>query len=72
MCSMKTMIKMILGIGLLLIVAYVVFPRFQASIASMAPLLLALACPLAMLFMMEGMGGNNNQEKEKMPDRDHK
>ena len=72
MCSMKTMIKMILGIGVLLIVAYVVFPQFQASIASMAPLLLALACPLAMVFMMAGMGGNNNREKEKMPDQDRK
>ena len=72
MCSMKTMIKMILGIGVLLIVAYVVFPQFQAAIASMAPILLALACPLAMVFMMAGMGGKDNQEKEKMPDRDQK
>ena len=72
MCSMKTMIKMIVGIGMLLIVAYVVFPQFQALIASMAPILLALACPLAMVFMMAGMGGKDNQGKEKMLDRDQK
>ena len=69
MCSMKTMIKIVLGMGALLLVAYVAFPQFQPTIAAMAPVLLALACPLGMLFMM---GGMNNQEKEKKPGRDPK
>ncbi len=55
MCNMKTMLKMILGIALLAGIAYVAFPQYQASIASVTPFLLALACPLAMLLMAVGM-----------------
>ena len=52
MCSMKTMIKIVLGIGLLLLVTYVAIPQFQPAIVAMGPWLLVLACPLGMLFMM--------------------
>ena len=69
MCSIKTMVKVALGIGLLLVVGYMLFPQFQTVIAAAAPYLLVLACPLAMVFMMKGM---NMQEKERKPDRDDK
>lgn len=59
MCNMKTMLKVMLGIGLLAGVAYLALPQYQTSIASVTPLLLALACPLAMLLMASGMKGNN-------------
>lgn len=73
MCSIKTMVKIALGIGLLLIVGYVIFPQFQTAIAAGAPYLLVLACPIAMVLMMKGM--NMPQEKEKKerpPDQDDK
>jgi hypothetical protein len=60
---MKTMIKIALGIGLLLIVGYLTLPQYHATFASLAPFLLALACPLAMYFGMRGM----HEEKRKMP-----
>lgn len=65
MCSMKTMLKIAVGIGVLLLVTYFAFPQFQPAIAAMGPWLLVLACPLGMMFMM---GGHKNQEKEKTPD----
>jgi len=71
MCSFKTMIKMVLGIGLLLIVGYVAFPAFQTQIAAIAPYLLFLVCPLVMIFMMKGMN-NPPQEKVKKPDQEDK
>ena len=63
MCSAKTMIKIGLGIGLLLIIGYVALPQYHPAIARAAPLLLVLACPLAMYFGMRGM----HEEKRKIP-----
>lgn len=68
MCSIKSMIKIAFGIGLLLITGYLAFPQFQTTIAALAPYLLILACPLAMFFMMKGMN-TQSQEKEKKPDQ---
>lgn len=70
MCSMKTLIKIALGMGLLLIVGYVIFPQSHAWIVAVAPYLLFLACPLAMVFMMKSM--NSQQEKGKKADQDDK
>lgn len=72
MCSMKTLIKILLGIGLLLIVGYVIFPQFHGLIAAAAPFLAVLACPLAMYFMMKGMNTPQDKEKEKKPEQDDK
>ena len=69
MCNLKTLIKIALGISLLLIVGYVVFPEFQTRITEVGPYLLFLACPLAMYFMIKGMN-NPPQEKKKRPDQD--
>lgn len=70
MCSMKTMIKIAVGIALLLIVGYVAFPQSRTLIAAAAPYLLFLTCPLAMYFMMKG--NSPPHEKEKTPDHDDK
>lgn len=69
MCSIKTTVKIALGIGLLLVLGYVIFPQYQAAIAAVAPYLLVLACPLAMFFMMAGKSAPP-QEKEKKPGQD--
>lgn len=69
MCSFKTMAKIALGIGLILVLGYVAFPQFQTAILALAPYLLVLACPLAMLFMMKGM---RRQDQEKKPDQQEK
>ncbi len=63
MCSLKMMIKIALGIGLLLIIGYLALPQYHATFASLAPLLLVLACPLAMYFGMRGM----HEEKREIP-----
>jgi CHASE2 domain-containing sensor protein len=71
MCSVKTMIKIALAIGVLLIVGYAVFPEARAWIAAVGPYLLFLACPLAMYFAMKGMN-TPSQETEKKSDQDCK
>jgi len=68
MCSLKTMVKILLGIGALLLAAYLVFPESRPTITAIAPALLVLACPLAMLMM----GGMNDEKKEKKQDPDQK
>jgi predicted exporter len=68
MCSLKTMVKILFGIGALLLGAYVVLPEFRPAIVAIAPVLLLLACPLAMLTM----GGMNDREKEKSTRPDDK
>ena len=68
MCSIKTLIKIALGLVAFLIAGYVIFPQSHAWIVTVAPYLLFLACPLAMVFMMKGM----NTPQEKKPDQDGK
>ena len=41
------------------LIAYIELPQFHAWIASAAPLLILLLCPLSMMFMMKGMHSNN-------------
>jgi hypothetical protein len=62
MCSIKTMIKIVIGIGVLLIAGYAAVPEMRNAIAIVGPYLLFLACPLAMFFMMKSM---NMQDKQK-------
>lgn len=71
MCSMKTMIRIALGIGVLLIVGYAIFPSSRGWIAAIGPYLLILTCPLTMYYAMKGTK-NPPQEAEKQPDQHHK
>ncbi len=68
MCSLKTMVKILLGIGALLLGVYAFLPEYRPTIAAIAPVLLLLACPLAMF----AMGGMSEQEKEKKTGPDQK
>lgn len=69
MFSMKTLLKVVLGIGLLFAVAYAAFPQSRAWIAAAAPFLLLLPLVLCCGMMgMKGMGGSKS--KEKKPDQD--
>lgn len=56
-CDMKTMIKILLGLGVALAVAYIALPEARTLIGTMSPLLLVLVCPLAMGIMMLVMKG---------------
>jgi len=71
-CDAKTMINVAAGLGIALAVAYVALPSAHAFILASAPILLALACPLAMgvmMFAMKGMNGGNKDDSPK-PDPD--
>ena len=57
-CDSKMMVKMAVGLSLALAVAYFALPAAKAFILASAPLLVALICPAAMLFMMKGMNAN--------------
>jgi hypothetical protein len=61
MCSMKTMLKV--GLGMLLItgLAYLAMPEFRAWIVAASPTLLFLICPISMLVCMKMMHGQNGQ-----------
>ena len=59
MCSLKTMVKILLGIALILIAGYFAFPVLRPIIISLAPFAILAICPISMLFGMSMM--NNNQ-----------
>ena len=58
-CDMRTMIKVAVGLGAGLLVAYAALPEARAFIQAIAPFLLVLICPAAMLFMMKGLRDNS-------------
>ncbi len=61
MCSMKTMLKV--GLGMLLItgLAYLALPEFRVWILAASPTLLFLICPISMLVCMKMMHSQNGQ-----------
>ncbi len=71
MCTMKTMLKIMLGLGILLIAGYVAFPEYRQAIAALSPYLLLLGCPIGMYFMMDSMK-TPPQDKEQRKDQDQK
>lgn len=54
-CDMKTMLKVALGLGVAIAVAYATLPVAREWIVASAPFLFFLICPLMMVFMMKGM-----------------
>ena len=61
-CDSKMMVKITLGLGLALAVAYFALPAAHAFILASAPLLVTLICPVAMLLMMKSMNDNKKDE----------
>ncbi len=57
-CDLKTMLKTAGVLGLALAVIYFTVPAAQAFIVASAPILVALICPVSMLFMMKAMNGS--------------
>jgi hypothetical protein len=53
--------KVLLGIGAVILLAYL----FAPQIANYSWILLALLCPLSMMFMMASMNHNNDKSDEK-------
>lgn len=64
-CDSKMMVKVGVGLGFGLVVAYFALPAAQVLILASAPFLVVLICPVAMLFMMKGMNGNKKDESAK-------
>lgn len=64
-CDLKMMVKVALGLGVGLAVAYFTLPAAQVLILASAPILVALICPVAMIFMMIGMKVNKKDESAK-------
>ncbi|WP_218599168.1 DUF2933 domain-containing protein [Pollutimonas bauzanensis] len=64
---MKTMIKIGLGLGAVVAVAYATLPVAREWIAASTPFLFFLICPLMMVFMMKGM---QSCDKEKSVEKD--
>ena len=54
-CDIKTMVKIGLGLGAVIAVAYATLPVAREWIAASTPFLVFLMCPLMMVFMMKGM-----------------
>lgn len=61
---MRSMLGTALAIGLLLVLGYVMLPEYRAGLVAVAPYLLILACPLAMMFMMRDMHGDRSRDKD--------
>lgn len=54
-CDMKTILKATAVLGLLLGIVYLTVPTSHTFILANAPVLVALICPVAMLFRMAAM-----------------
>lgn len=66
-CDTNMMIKIGIGTIAALTVVYFSVPAAHGWVVASAPILLALICPLSMIFMMLGMRSrNNNEHDEKM------
>lgn len=57
-CDLKTMLKIGLALGAVLIVGAIAFPQFRPAIIGLAPFALFALCPLGMIFGMSAMSGN--------------
>lgn len=63
-CNRKTLINLALFVGAALVAAYFALPQFHTLILGMVPIMLALLCPLSMLFMMRSMGSRDKKHNE--------
>jgi predicted phage tail protein len=58
MCSTKTMIKVSLAVGALMLASAMLFPSLRATLFAMAPFALFAICPLSMILGMRMMHSN--------------
>ena len=65
-CDTRLMIRMAAGLGVLAVIGYFALPQFRAFILGISPVLFALICPLAMIFMMKSMQ-SHQKEREATP-----
>ena len=61
-CNSRTMLTVGLALGLAGTFAYFTIPAAQAFLLASAPLLVALICPISMLFMMKAMNGSKKDQ----------
>lgn len=59
------MVKVGVGVGALLTVAYLTLPAAREFISVATPFLLFLICPLTMLFMMKSMNSCHKENEVK-------
>ena len=59
-CDTNTMLKTAAGLAIALAVAYLTVPAAHAFILAGTPILVALICPVSMLFMMKAMHSKGN------------
>jgi hypothetical protein len=64
-CDTRMMIKTGVGIAAVLAIAYATLPAARELVTASAPILLALICPLSMIFMMKGMSSCSKQQDAK-------
>jgi hypothetical protein len=69
-CDTRMMVRTGVGIAVVLAIAYFTLPGARELVAASAPILLALICPLSMIFMMKGMSSCNKQKDEKAEQSD--
>jgi hypothetical protein len=69
-CNPRTMLKIAAALAAILTIAYVALPAAQAMVLAAAPILLALACPLAMLVMAFAMKRQAADASNPAPKRD--
>jgi fatty acid desaturase len=66
-CNLKTMATLAAALLAVLAAAYFAFPAAQAFILASTPILLALICPMMMIFMMFTMRGHGASSREAAP-----
>lgn len=68
-CNSRTMLATALALGLATVVAYLALPAAKAFILASAPVLIALVCPVSMLFMMKTMNAGKKDQDSRTEER---
>lgn len=63
-CDTNTMLKTAAGLAIVAGIVYFTVPAAQAFVLASAPLLVALICPISMLFMMRMMNSSSANARD--------